>query len=57
MGWKARHMTALGTSTTVDGCRGLRLRRSRFQAHTKDFSVLQSPSSSLPVDTPELALP
>ena len=41
-------MTALGTSTTADGCWGFRPRRSRFQAHTKDFSVLQSPSSSLP---------
>lgn len=50
-------MTALGTSTTTDGCRGFRPRRSRFQAHTKDFSVLQSPSSSLHSDVPELALP
>lgn len=57
VGWKARHMTALGTSTTADGCRGFRPRRSRFQAHTKDFSVLQSPSSSLHKYMPELALP
>lgn len=47
VGWKARHMAALGTSTTADGCWGLRPRRSKFQAHTKDLSVLQSPSSSL----------
>lgn len=50
-------MTALGTSTTADGCRGFRPRLSRFQAHTKDFSVLQSPSSNLHRDEPELALP
>lgn len=57
VGWKARHMTALGTSTTAAGCRGFRPRRSRFQAHTKDFSVLQSPSSSLHTHMPELFCP
>lgn len=34
VGWNARHMMALGTSTTADGCRGFRPRRSRFQVHT-----------------------
>lgn len=57
VGWKARHMTALGTSTTADGCWGFRPRLSRFQAHTKDFRVLQSPSSNLHRNEPELALP
>lgn len=57
VGWKAKHMTALGTSTTADGCRGFRPRLSRFQAHTKDFSVLQSPSSNLHRDMSGMALP
>ena len=47
VGWKARHMAALGTSTTADGCWGLRPRRSKFQAHTKDHILYGDRSGSV----------
>ena len=51
LGWQLSAVTAVGTSKTRSACLGFRPRRSRFHVQTYDISVLQSPSSILPIKT------